>query len=48
MKIGNETIEEETINILQYAIYHEKIEIVKLLCENIPDLNLPCAISFPS
>ncbi len=40
-------IQSEDLNILHLAVYNEHLEVVKLLCESIPDLDLEKAGQIP-
>ena len=46
--VGNKTIQSENLNILHLAVYHDQLEIVKLICETIPNLDLAYTGKIPS
>ncbi len=45
--VGNRTIQSENLNILHLAVYHKQLDIVKLMCENLPNLDLAHAGKIP-
>jgi ankyrin repeat protein len=46
--VGNKTIQSENLNILHLAAYHNHLDIIKLMCENLPNLDLTYAGKIPS
>lgn len=47
VQVGNMTIQSENLNALHLAVYHSNLEVVKILCENIPILDLEFAGKIP-
>ena len=48
IKVGDKTIQSENLNILHLAAYHDNLEVIKLMCENLPNLDLAYAGKIPS
>ena len=47
VQVGDRTIQSESLNALHLAVYHQRFEAVKLLCEGIPTLDLARAGRIP-
>lgn len=48
IKVGNVTLETITLNVIHLAVYNNQFEVLKLLCEHIPTLDLAYAGRIPS
>lgn len=47
IQVGNTTIQSENLNILHLAVYNAHLDVVKVLCENIPNLDLALVGKIP-
>ena len=46
--MGNKNIQSENLNVLHLAVYYNQMQIVKLLCENVPTLDIVSIGRIPS
>lgn len=46
--MGNKTIQSENLNMLHLAVYHNHLNIVQLILENIPTLDIVVAGKIPT